>query len=69
MSDPQDLTLGEVGRTVERIESKLDEALTRLNAHDTDIAVLKSSRSTAIWLLNGFWALILVLAEWALHRR
>ena len=80
MNETQDLSNGEIRRSLERIEAALalsdlrvTAAMARLEVtiglHETSIQLLKQNRSVAIWILNGAWALILVVIEYLLHGR
>ncbi len=70
-----DLTPGEIGRSLRRIEDTLGDMRAEmktdratLGEHDTAIQLLQSSKNTAVWLIGGAWGLLLIIAEWALHR-
>lgn len=65
----QDLTPGEIGRSLRRIEETLHRIEESVGKHETAIEVLKEGRSIAVWITNGLWTLFLVVAEWFLHRK
>ena len=69
MAEQDFLTPGEIGRSLRRIEDTLDRIELAVGKHETAIEVLKEGRSMAVWITNGLWALLLVLAEWFLHRK
>jgi hypothetical protein len=65
MSD--DFTIGEIARSVRRIEDTMDRIEPVINRHETEIAVLQQNRSTALWALSGIWTLVVAGIEWVLH--
>ena len=69
MSEQDFLTPGEIGRSLRRIEEALARIEGTVGAHETQIAVLQSNKTGAIWVMGGLWSLLMVVTEWVLHRR
>lgn len=63
------ISLGEIQRSLARIEKSLETVVHSVGEHDTAIELLKQSRSDAIWVINLIWAAIVGGLEWLLHGR